>query len=112
MTRFRNVAKNKTPIIIPAIVDYEVLRGFYHTPSRHKETTYDKLRMNCPVIEVNTMIWNCAASIWAKLRKQGHTIGDADIIIAAFCIVNDYTLVTHNIKHFTNIDGLSVEDWI
>ena len=31
MTRFRNVAKNKTPIIIPAIVDYEVLRGFYHS---------------------------------------------------------------------------------
>ena len=111
MTQFRHVAKNKTPICIPSVVDYEVLRGFYHTPSKHKEAIYSKLRVNCPVIEVNTEIWDCAASIWAKLRKQGHTVGDADIIIAALCIVKSYTLVTHNIKHFADIDGLLVEDW-
>ena len=112
MTQFHHVAKNKTSINIPSVVDYEVVRGFYHTPSQRKETTYRKLRENCPVIEVNTGIWNCAASIWAKLRKQGRTVGDADIIIAALCIVNGYILVTHNKKHFTGIDGLLVEDWI
>jgi predicted nucleic acid-binding protein len=112
MTQFHHIAKNKTHINIPSIVNYEVLRGFYYTPSHQKETIYSKLRLNCPVIEVNTEIWNCAASIWAKLRKQGRSVSDADNIIAALCIVNGYTLVTHNIKHFTGIDGLLFEDWI
>jgi len=46
------------------------------------------------------------------LRKTGKTICDADILIAAHCIVNGYTLITHNTKHFENIEGLLLENWI
>ena len=36
---------------------------------------------------------------------------DSNILIAAFCIVHDYTLVTHNVRHFEGIRDLKVEDW-
>jgi predicted nucleic acid-binding protein len=62
-------------------------------------------------VEVNTAIWKRAASIWAMLRKMGKTVGDADIIIAAYCMENEYTLVTHNTKHFIDINGLLINDW-
>ena len=109
--QFDNVAKSGIHMVIPSVVDYEVLRGFCHMPASRKEVIYNKLRISCPVEEVNADIWSCAASIWAKLRKAGRTVGDADILIAAFCIVNGYALVTHNAKDFEHIDGLRIMDW-
>jgi tRNA(fMet)-specific endonuclease VapC len=38
-------------------------------------------------------------------------IGDADILIAAYCLVNDYTLVTNNTNDFNRIDGLKLVNW-
>jgi len=109
--QFNKTAISKTSMVIPSIVDYEVLRGFYHTPAPRKEAIYQIIRINCPVVEVNAAIWKRAASIWAMLRKTGHSIGDADILISAFCIENDYTLITHNTKHFKDINGLLLNDW-
>jgi len=109
--RFNDAVINNEPIIIPSAVDYEVSRGFYHTSIPRKEAVYKNMRLNCPVIEINEEIWDCAAKIWAKLRKSGHTVDDFDILIAAFCIVNGYTLVTNNTKHFKDIDGLTMENW-
>jgi predicted nucleic acid-binding protein len=57
-------------------------------------------------------MWDCAASIWAKLKKARITIGDADLIIASQCIISGYTIVTRNVKHFNPINGLSIENWV
>jgi len=57
-------------------------------------------------VEVDIAIWKRAASIWAALRKMGKIVGDADILIAACCLENGYTLVTYNTKHFIDINGL------
>jgi len=111
MAQFHNAAKSKAPLVIPVVVDFEVARGFCHRPNFAKETTYNKIRTNCPTIELNAAIWKCAASLWANLHKANRTIGDADIIIAATCITNGYTLVTDNTKHFQGITGLNVVSW-
>jgi len=82
-----------------------------HKPKPNKEIVYSKLCINCPLIEIDASIWKRAAHIWATLREKGKTIGDADIIIAACCIINEYTLITHNLNHFSNINGLLLDDW-
>ena len=109
--RFNKAVIDNIPLVIPSVVDYEVSRGFYHTPNPRKEAVYNSMRQNCPVVEVDAPIWDNAAQLWAELRKRGVTIGDADILIASFCLVNGYTLVTNNTKHFTGITGLNLEDW-
>ncbi|GHU53286.1 hypothetical protein FACS1894200_13840 [Spirochaetia bacterium] len=53
-----------------------------------------------------------AARIYADLKKRGLLIEDADILIAAFCIQNDYILVTNNSKHFKNIGNLNSINWM
>ena len=110
--QFDGAAKSGIQMVIPSVVDYEILRGFYHSSSPRKEAVYDSMRVYCPVIEINTDIWRCAASIWASLRKTGRTVGDADILIAAYCLVNGYKLVTHNTKDFAHIKGLELVNWI
>ena len=46
------------------------------------------------------------------LKQKGRPTGEVDMLIAAVAIANDATLVTHNIKHFANIDDLRLEDWL
>lgn len=46
--------------------------------------------------------------IRAKLKIKGNVIEDIDIFIAATCLINDLTLITHNVKHFSRIHNLQI----
>jgi len=52
-----------------------------------------------------------AGQVQAKLKTLGTPIGSYDLQIAAIALVYDFTLVTHNVREFGRIDGLSYEDW-
>jgi len=64
-----------------------------------------------PGIDENNVM-QIAAEIYMHRKKISLSIDDnVDILIAAWCITADATLVTSNIKHFTGIDGLMIENW-
>ena len=52
------------------------------------------------------------AQIRVQLEAQGNRLEDMNLFIAATALANDYTLVTHNTRHFSRIPGLKLEDWI
>ena len=52
-----------------------------------------------------------AAQIKANLEERGMPISDTDILIAAYCIVNNYTLVTDNTSDFERIEELNLVNW-
>ena len=47
-----------------------------------------------------------------SLRQMGRPTGEMDTLIAAVALANDAVLVTHNTKHFEDIEGLVLEDWL
>ena len=49
--------------------------------------------------------------IRADLATQGTLIGPNDMMIAAIAVANDLTLVTHNIREFSRVPDLNLEDW-
>jgi tRNA(fMet)-specific endonuclease VapC len=49
--------------------------------------------------------------IRAYLEAQGLPIGALDTLIAAHAIQHNLTLVTNNIREFSRVHGLTVEDW-
>jgi len=53
-----------------------------------------------------------AGDILARLQKTGRTVGIEDVFIAATTIINRCVLVTANIKHYSRIKDLKVENWI
>ena len=59
---------------------------------------------------------NAAADTFAKLRAQlerrGTPIGFADTMIGAHALALKAALVTNNQKHFQNVRGLALENWI
>ena len=57
---------------------------------------------------------NCAAEfgrIASELAERGSPIGELDTLIAAHAASLDLTLVTNNVKHFSRVSGLDVENW-
>ena len=53
-----------------------------------------------------------ARDILADLRKTCQIIGLEDMLIAASAITNQYTAVAANIRHFSSIRGLQIENWL
>ena len=57
-----------------------------------------------------------AADYYAKSRCEqklsGKPIGYMDTLIAAHALAENLILVTHNTKHFEQIEGLKMEDWL
>lgn len=50
--------------------------------------------------------------IQGELRRIGRPTGDLDALIAAVARSRRDTVVTHNIRDFSNISGLELEDWL
>jgi tRNA(fMet)-specific endonuclease VapC len=64
------------------------------------------------IISIGAKEASAAGDILADLRKSGNVIGLEDVLIAASAITNQYTVVTANIRHFSRIRGLEVENWL
>lgn len=59
---------------------------------------------------------NDAASAYGRVRAsleaKGQPIGPLDTLIGAHSLSLDVTLVTHNTREFSRIEGLRLENWI
>ena len=47
----------------------------------------------------------------AVLERQGEPIGSMDLLIAAHALNEGATLVTNNLKEFSKVPGLALENW-
>ncbi len=48
----------------------------------------------------------------AQLESAGKPVGANDMLIAAHALALGYTLVTDNVREFSRIKGLKVENWL
>lgn len=57
-----------------------------------------------------------AAEIYGRIRteleKRGEVIGANDLLIASHALSIQATLVTNNLREFTRIAGLKLENWV
>ena len=49
--------------------------------------------------------------IRADLARRGTPIGSNDLLIASIALANNFTLVTHNLRDFSRVPKLKIEDW-
>ncbi len=47
----------------------------------------------------------------SALARKGTPIGPNDLMIAATALVHGAVVVTHNMREFSRVDGLEIEDW-
>ena len=65
-----------------------------------------------PTLHTDTAAAKKYGQIRQKLQAKGTPIGMNDLWIAAQAITHKMTLVTHNTREFSRVDGLKLEDWM
>jgi len=105
----------KTPrdLALSAITYAEILYGIEKSPVRKRERK-KKLDLIAGRIEIFPFDAEASrhyAPIRAHLERKGTVISERDLQIAAIGRANGFGIVTHNVKEFTRIPELTVEDW-
>ena len=105
------IEKNEN-ICTTVINIYEILKGFKWKNNKSKENQFKEFLEDIIVFTIDDDVIEIASEIYSNLRKNGKTIGDADILIAAIVIKNNGILITNNIKHYDDIRSLKLNNWI
>jgi len=103
---------NNENICTTVINVYEILKGFRWKNNRNKENQFKEFLEDVILFTIDDAVISIASDIYSNLRKNGKTIGDADILIAAIVIKNNGTLVSNNTKHYEDIEQLKLVNWI
>lgn len=105
--------KNKNiPMSVSVITLGELIYGAHKSQHPQRSMiTVNHIRNIFPIIELDQGIIEVFGDIKAKQEKKGECLADMDLLIAATALYMNMTLVTNNIKHFSKIDGLSLENW-
>jgi tRNA(fMet)-specific endonuclease VapC len=94
-----------------AFTRYEVRRGLLRTRATKALASFDQFCRTSTVLPVDELVFDRAASLWTHAYRAGHPRADADLLIAATALEHSLVLVTGNIRHFSWISGLIIEDW-
>lgn len=64
------------------------------------------------VLDVTSSLGERFGDLRAELLDRGQATPDFDLFIAVTALEYDLTLVTHNLKDFSTIPGLRIQDWL
>ena len=109
--RYFDVVSKGVHCVIPLMVYYEVKRGLKANNAGNRLRSFENICSALGIANLTSADMDVAADIYAERKALGRLIDDGDLLIAAQCINNGYTLVTNNTKHFRDITGLEIVDW-
>jgi len=111
---FNEIIKSRDEYVIPPVCYYEVYWHLLRKNATAQLQMFDILyNDSIPNFTMGKSDFIRAAEIKADLMQKGTPIGDkdADLFIAAYCLINDYTLVTDNTSDFERIEALKIVNW-
>lgn len=108
----RLLTTSPADIAIPSIVIFELETGIAKSSQPEKR----RQQLDALLSQTNIMAFGIeeariAARIRADLESNGQQIGPCDVLIAASAISYGGTLITHNQKEFSRVNGLLIDDW-
>lgn len=100
-------------ILLSSIVLAELMYGV--SKSQYKERNLAALEMFLMPLEVvpfDEHATGIYGDIRVGLERSGQIIGGNDLFIAAHARALNATLVTNNLKEFSRVPGLNLENWV
>jgi len=100
-------------LFLSTITLAEILYGIEKSPIKKRERRF-KIRQISSLLGMYSFNETAArkyAVIRTQLEKEGRMISERDTQIASIALANRLIVVTHNVKEFTRVDKLQVEDW-
>ena len=95
-----------------AATEYELHTGAVKLGnSKRLRQAIDDFLSLVQVLDFDRAAARSAASVRAGLEATGRPIGAMDILIAGQALSIGATLVTNNLREFSRVDGLRIENW-
>jgi tRNA(fMet)-specific endonuclease VapC len=110
--RQRLQAMDANDLAAPAIVVYELEFGALASNASQRRKDLARLLGVLHVLPFDEKAANRAARLRRDLEQAGIKIGPLDTLIAGTALVHNAVLVSHNIREFSRVQGLQVEDWL
>ncbi|NMG45325.1 PIN domain-containing protein [Aromatoleum toluvorans] len=102
-----------TDIALSPIVMSEIEYGIAKSKRQeHNRRIFDAIMGGFPVVPFDAAAARHYGSLRAELESAGKIIGANDMLIAAQALALGSVLVTDNVREFSRIDGLLVENWL
>jgi tRNA(fMet)-specific endonuclease VapC len=98
-------------ICISAITYAELCYGLEKKGSDRLFNEVSSIMGKFTIVDFDNSQSELYGKIRLRLEKSGTPLGDMDMLIAASAMAAGAILVSHNIRHFSKIKGLKVEDW-
>jgi tRNA(fMet)-specific endonuclease VapC len=99
-------------ICISALVASELRYGAAKRASSRLSALVEDLIGRLDVLPYEASASPSYAVIRHDLAMSGKLIGPVDLFIAAHAVSLDMTLVTDNVREFSRVDGLKIENWL
>ena len=89
----------------------EALFGARKRGSKKLESLVNLFLEMFPAVDWTVAAAMAYSDIRVALERQGEPIGEMDMMIAATALSGGYVLVTNNMRHFSRVPGLKIENW-
>ena len=110
--RYVRELEARGPMFLSAISVFEFRFGAERSPRRDAQLqALDRFLASVTVVDFDERDAEEAARIKADLAAVGTPIGAYDLLIAAQAKVRTLTVATGNIREFSSVRDLPVEDW-
>jgi tRNA(fMet)-specific endonuclease VapC len=108
--KIQSIGEDK--ICTSVIVAYELRFGAEKSNSSRLTERIALILDNINVLSLDSSTDNYYAKVRTYLESQGTPIGANDLIIAVHAISLDLILVTANVREFSRIPNLKIENWL
>lgn len=100
-------------ILLSSVVLAELEYGIAKSVNRERNRlVYDLLVRDLRVVAFNSEAARHYGQIRASLERVGQLIGPYDLLIAAQARALGAVLVTDNVREFSRVEGIEVENWL
>ncbi len=99
-------------IAISVVVACELRFGVAKSGSHRLSERLDRVLQHLPVLPLESPVDRHYADIRTTLEQSGTPIGPNDMLIAAHACALGLTLVTENVREFSRVPTLVVENWL
>lgn len=100
-------------LAITSITAAELFYGAFHSakPDRNLEAL-ELFFSDLQIFPFDSIAAREFGEMKERARRTGKLPGPFDLLIASIVLTLGYTLVTHNVKEFSMLEGLLVTDWV
>jgi tRNA(fMet)-specific endonuclease VapC len=104
---------DETELAIASITASELLAGVALSPDGARRTRREvfvtSVLGTVSILPLDLNVARVHAQLWADLQRRGMMIGRHDLIIAATAVTHGLVVLTHNVREFDRVPGLSVQ---